>query len=158
MLATDQQVRLFFAIVRELGEDAVEYKERAKKKYNLASFNDITQEQISALITKMRAFAEKKGIKLNIADDEEKNDDGWEKTPDRLKKAENFNQKDWREVVAKISKACDHDWIEAQSEFNKFHVSRCLKCPSIKIEIYQQEAFEMTIKYQPILKKEASFV
>lgn len=173
MLATDAQVGFFFSIVNSLGEDAVEYKERAKTTYGLESFNDITSEQISTLINKMIVYAEKKGISIKFPEKEveapphapqpepanisvnvnvvEKDPtDEWAAVPERVKPVEQFKNKDWREVVDKFNQQCEHDWVVAKSEFDKFTLSRCVKCPSVKIEAYKDEPYRMLVTYEPI--------
>lgn len=48
--ASDNQRKMFFALINDLGHDPIEAKERAKKKYNLISFKDITNWQIQKLL------------------------------------------------------------------------------------------------------------
>jgi len=48
--ASDQQRKMFFALVNDLQQDPIEAKERAKKKYNLSSFKYITNWQIQKLL------------------------------------------------------------------------------------------------------------
>jgi hypothetical protein len=58
--ANEAQKKLFFALINDGGYDADVMKERAKKKYKLEHFNDISSIQISELIDKLQnkvAFA-----------------------------------------------------------------------------------------------------
>ena len=48
--ASQPQVKLFFALCHDAGFDSEEMKERAKKKFGLASFTEINSDQISNLI------------------------------------------------------------------------------------------------------------
>ena len=48
--ATEKQIKYFFVLCNDLGYDAEEAKERAKKKYHLEHFNSITTSQLSELI------------------------------------------------------------------------------------------------------------
>lgn len=52
-IATELQRRKFFALVHDLGINTTEAKERAKKKFNLKSFTEITSSQINELISAM---------------------------------------------------------------------------------------------------------
>lgn len=49
-LATQKQKAKFFALCRELGYDSTEAKERAKARYNLESFSEISKNDLSYLI------------------------------------------------------------------------------------------------------------
>lgn len=49
-LASEQQKKMFFALCNNLGHDPETAKERAKKKYNLEHFGEITKQQLSVLI------------------------------------------------------------------------------------------------------------
>lgn len=57
--ASEQQRKLFFALVKEAGFEAEAMKERAKKKFGLESFNQITSAQVSELIDTLQ---EKTGV------------------------------------------------------------------------------------------------
>lgn len=48
-----KQKAMFFALAHQLGYDAETVKERAKARYGLESFNDITTEQLSWLIDRL---------------------------------------------------------------------------------------------------------
>jgi len=50
MLASNSQRKYFFALVRELNLDGEMAKNRAKQRFELEHFGDITREQISELI------------------------------------------------------------------------------------------------------------
>lgn len=52
--------RYFFALCRELGYDKIEAKERAKKRFRLDSFRDISLYQLNFLIAKLQAMKELK--------------------------------------------------------------------------------------------------
>ena len=56
MLATDQQRKMFFALGHQLNFEPDEIKKRAKLKFNLETFKDITSEQISELIDALMAL------------------------------------------------------------------------------------------------------
>lgn len=51
--ASEQQRRMFFAICNDLGHDAETAKERAKAKYKLEHFADITKYELSTLIDRL---------------------------------------------------------------------------------------------------------
>lgn len=51
--ASAKQKALFFALAHDLGYAAEVVKERAKQHYGLASFNDISTEQLGALIDRL---------------------------------------------------------------------------------------------------------
>ena len=51
--ATPKQKAMFFALAHNLGYPAGLVKERAKQRYGLASFNDMTTEQLGALIDRL---------------------------------------------------------------------------------------------------------
>ena len=53
-LATEPQRKKFFALAKDLGYEANIAKDRAKIKYNLESFTQITSEQISPIIDTMQ--------------------------------------------------------------------------------------------------------
>jgi hypothetical protein len=53
MSPVSQKKAKFFALARELGYEAEVVKERAKQRFALASFNDITPEQLSWLIERL---------------------------------------------------------------------------------------------------------
>jgi hypothetical protein len=50
---SQKQKAKFFALAHELGYDAEAVKKRAKQRFNLASFNDLTPEQLSWLIERL---------------------------------------------------------------------------------------------------------
>jgi hypothetical protein len=52
--ATPKQKAMFFALAHQLGFPAELVKERAKRHFGLASFNDITPEQLSDLIERLK--------------------------------------------------------------------------------------------------------
>lgn len=51
--ASSKQKALFFALAHDLGYEAEPVKVRAKQHFSLASFNDITSEQLSELIDRL---------------------------------------------------------------------------------------------------------
>jgi hypothetical protein len=51
--ASSKQKALFFALAHDLGYPAAVVKERAKQHFGLASFNDITTEQLGELIDRL---------------------------------------------------------------------------------------------------------
>ena len=51
--ASQKQKAMFFALAHDLGYAADVVKERAKQHFGLASFNDITTEQLSELIDRL---------------------------------------------------------------------------------------------------------
>ena len=53
--ASQSQIKLFFALSKEAGFEAEEMKERAKKKFSLESFTEISSAQISELIETLQA-------------------------------------------------------------------------------------------------------
>ncbi len=53
-LASEDQVKLFFALCNELHHNVYEVKERAKKSLRLFSFSHITKTQIAQLIEKLQ--------------------------------------------------------------------------------------------------------
>jgi hypothetical protein len=55
--ASQAQVKLFFALAKEAGFEAEAIKERAKKKFSLESFTEISSTQISELIESLQATA-----------------------------------------------------------------------------------------------------
>lgn len=59
--ATAKQKALFFALAHELGYAAELVKERAKQRFGLASFNDITTEQLSELIERLMVLQAQRG-------------------------------------------------------------------------------------------------
>ena len=52
--ASQAQVKLFFALAKEAGFEAETIKERAKKKFGLESFKEISSAQVSELIEKLQ--------------------------------------------------------------------------------------------------------
>ena len=58
--ASEAQRKLFFALAKEAGFEADAIKERAKKKFGLESFSEISSKQISELIETLQ---EKTGVK-----------------------------------------------------------------------------------------------
>ena len=58
--ASQSQTKLFFALAKEAGFEAEDIKERAKKKFGLESFSNISSSQISELIETLQ---EKTGVK-----------------------------------------------------------------------------------------------
>lgn len=52
--ATPKQKAMFFALAHDLGYDAEVVKARAKHRFGLESFNDITTDQLSELIDRLR--------------------------------------------------------------------------------------------------------
>jgi hypothetical protein len=59
--ASPKQKALFFALAHELGYDADVIKERAKRHFGLASFNDITTVQLGDLIDRLLAVQARRG-------------------------------------------------------------------------------------------------
>lgn len=59
--ASAKQRALFFALAHDLGYDATTVKERAKQRFGLASFNDLTAEQLSDLIARLQAVQVRRG-------------------------------------------------------------------------------------------------
>lgn len=51
--ASQKQKAMFFALAHDLGYSAELVKARAKQHFGLASFNDITTEQLSELINRL---------------------------------------------------------------------------------------------------------
>ena len=62
---TEAQKKMFFALAHQLGYSAQTVKDRAKKRFNLASFNDATSEQLNWLIDKLLEQQAKKGGEHN---------------------------------------------------------------------------------------------
>jgi hypothetical protein len=60
-LASPKQKALFFALAHDLGYPAELVKERAKQHFELASFNDITTDQLSELIDRLLELQAKRG-------------------------------------------------------------------------------------------------
>ena len=58
--ATRKQISMFFALAHQLGFPADLVKERAKQHFDLASFNDITTEQLTELIDRLVALQERR--------------------------------------------------------------------------------------------------
>ena len=58
--SSKSQQSLFFALVRDAGYGSEEMKERAKKKFNLEHFTDISSKQISELIDKLQEKTKEK--------------------------------------------------------------------------------------------------
>lgn len=58
---TEQQKKMFFSLAHQLGYSAATVKERAKRRFNLMSFNDATSEQLNWLIDKLLEQQAKKG-------------------------------------------------------------------------------------------------
>lgn len=54
--ASPKQKALFFALAHDLGYDAATVKQRAKQHFNLASFNDLSTDQLSELIDRLLAL------------------------------------------------------------------------------------------------------
>jgi hypothetical protein len=52
-LVSHKQKAMFFALAHDLGYKAEVVKDRAKQHFGLASFNDITTEQLSELIDRL---------------------------------------------------------------------------------------------------------
>ena len=50
VLATDKQKKMFFAICHNLGHDPEEAKERAKKKFKVEHFAELSKYQLNILI------------------------------------------------------------------------------------------------------------
>lgn len=59
-----KQKKMFFALCRALGHDPERAKEKAKKKFNLVSFADVTKEQANWLIEKLLDQVDAKGEKV----------------------------------------------------------------------------------------------
>jgi hypothetical protein len=55
--ATPRQKRMFFALCRELKIDAVDTKEKVKKKYKLDSFANISMSQLGTILDRMTVKA-----------------------------------------------------------------------------------------------------
>jgi hypothetical protein len=54
--ASPKQKALFFALAHDLGYDAATVKERAEQHFGVASFNDLTTQQLSELIDRLLAL------------------------------------------------------------------------------------------------------
>lgn len=59
--ASPKQKALFFALAHDLGYDAEMVKERAKQHFGLASFNDLTTQQLGELIDRLQAVQAHRG-------------------------------------------------------------------------------------------------
>lgn len=59
-LATTQQRKMFFALSHQLGYDPETVKERAKKRFGLASFKDANKMQLKWLIDRLLEKVESK--------------------------------------------------------------------------------------------------
>lgn len=59
--ASPKQKALFFALAHDLGYEAEAVKERAKQHFGLASFNDLTTQQLSELIDRVQAVHARRG-------------------------------------------------------------------------------------------------
>lgn len=59
--ASPKQKALFFALAHELGYEGEVVKERAKQHFDLASFNDITTQQLSELIDRLQTVQSQRG-------------------------------------------------------------------------------------------------
>jgi hypothetical protein len=59
--ASPKPKALFFALAHDLGYDAALVKERAKRHFGLASFNDRTADQLSDLIDRLLAVKARRG-------------------------------------------------------------------------------------------------
>lgn len=59
--ATPKQKSMFFALAHQLGFSAELVKDRAKQHFDLASFNDITTEQLRELIDRLVALQAQRG-------------------------------------------------------------------------------------------------
>jgi len=66
--ASEKQIKYFFVLCRDLGYTAEDAKERAKKKYKLDHFNEITSDQLSQLIDLLLKKMEEKDDKLKSMD------------------------------------------------------------------------------------------
>lgn len=62
-LASPQQKKMFFAVGHQLGIDPERLKERAKTKYGLMTFTDITVNQLTPLIDSLQERIDKELIK-----------------------------------------------------------------------------------------------
>jgi hypothetical protein len=68
---SQKQKAKFFALAHELGFDAETIKERAKQRFALASFNDISPEQLSWLIERLLDQQVKRQQATRGGDDED---------------------------------------------------------------------------------------
>lgn len=66
--ASEKQIKYFFVLCRDLGYTTEDAKERAKKKYKLEHFNEITRDQLSTLIDLLLKKAEEKDENLKSMD------------------------------------------------------------------------------------------
>lgn len=67
--ASQKQKAMFFALAHKLGYEAEFIKERAKQHFGLESFNDITSEQLSELINRLKEVEERRGQVSDISRD-----------------------------------------------------------------------------------------
>lgn len=66
--ASEKQIKYFFVLCRDLGYTADDAKDRAKKKYKLEHFNEITSDQLSVLIDLLIKKMEEKDNSLKSMD------------------------------------------------------------------------------------------
>lgn len=59
--ASPKQKALFFALAHDLGYQAEVVKKRAKQRFGVASFNDLTTEQLSELIDRLLELQVRRG-------------------------------------------------------------------------------------------------
>lgn len=160
MQATDMQVKYFFSLVTECKLDPVTYKSKAVEKYGLSDFDQITSEQISELNSKLIKYASEHNISISLPTSDNPvelpapQSEWGVVVPEMQKPVEKFNAKDFRQAEDMFTNMCAHDWSQIGGEHNHFHVKKCLKCPTVQIETYKNEPYQMMISYRPTETKE----
>lgn len=78
--ASERQKKYFFVLCRDLGYASEEAKERAKNKFKLEHFGDITSDQLSALIDLLLKKIEEQDKRLAEVADKKIIEQGWDTT------------------------------------------------------------------------------